>query len=512
MNDVFQGAKLTHGNQLCLDLSVEDLAMAPRAIKKSLGGALASVFAAEEGGGTALYHVYALRLAGRYLIVRCWSKIASFPAVSPELQAATWFEREARELFDVDFVGQLDARPLALHPESWPEGIHPMQKSFAWDRRVNEASGKPFPYQQVQGDGIFEIAVGPVHAGVIEPGHFRFSVAGEPIIALEPRLFYAHKGIEKLFEGRSPFSSVALAERISGDESVAFALAYVQSIENICGIRASPRADALRGIFAELERISMHLFDIGNICVGVAFNVGGAAFWHLKESLMRECLRAFGSRFLRNLVVPGGVSRDLAPDSAARLRDLLQKIKGEAKTLVAIMENSSSILDRLKETGPLARDVAEDLGAVGVVARASGVNFDARAHLPYSIYRTHQPRVALQPDGDAYSRTRVRVAELRESIRFICDLLDRLPEGPEARPPLATLPLKDGSALGWAEAPRGNAVVWARIENGLLARVHVSSPSFLNWPCMAHAIKGMIVADFPILNKSFGLSYSGCDR
>ena len=509
-------ATLSHENQYTIETTPEALLSTAKTVHKTFHGVLTSVFCVQEKGGYTLRAVFHLAATQIFIIIRCHSKLPRFPALSPAIHAATWFEREIRDLYGIELTGHLDPRPLVLFPENWPSGEYPLQKDFPANRRPPFFDATDaFTYEHVDGEGIFEIPVGPVHAGVIEPGHFRFSVAGEPIIKLEARLFWTHKGIEKLFEGRSPDSAIPLAERISGDESFSHAFAFVQSIEKICGIPVDPASDHWRGIWAEVERISMHLFDIGNICVGVAFNFGAAHLWRLKESLMREVERITGSRLLRSLLLPGGIRRIGSAEDALSLARLLGEIDHEARSIVRMIESSSSILDRLKATAPLRHDVAKDFGAVGVVARGSGVNFDARVHLPYSIYRTEAPKIAMETDGDVYSRTRVRIAELQESIRFVRELLAHLPQAEKVTRDTArkgAFQIKDGAALGWAEAPRGNAVFFTEIHEGRISRVALASPSFLNWHCMPQAISGMIVPDFPLLNKSFGLSYSGCDR
>jgi len=496
-----------NGNEYTVSVRPEDLVRTAKFVHRELRGVVSSVFCTQEENGYTLVLVFSIRASGLFVILRSHSDAHRFPAISPSMHAAAWFEREIQDLFGVTMEGHLDPRPLMLFPENWPQDMHPLKKDYPAGKRPAVATAQ-FAYQRVEGEGVYEIPVGPVHAGVIEPGHFRFSVAGEPIIKLEARLFWKHKGIEKQFEGKDPLAMVALAERISGDESFSHAFAYVHAVERICGVSVPLRAEYLRGIAAELERVSMHLFDIGNICVGTAFNFGGATLWRQKESLMRECERLFGSRFLRNVVLPGGMTRDVSSGDLAFLNKLLSRILVEAESIIKIMQSSSSILDRLRTTAPLRREEALDFGTVGVVARGSGIGFDARFHIPYSVYRIHRPNVVVETDGDVQARIMVRVGELRESIRYIGELSGAIPDGPIAAPVTA---VDDGGALGWAETPRGMLLFWVETREGKLCRVKITSPSFLNWHAMPQAISGMIIPDFPLLNKSFGLSYSGCD-
>ena len=496
-----------NGNEYTVSVRPGDLVKSAKFVHRELRGVVSAVFCLEEQKGYTLVVVFSIRSSGLFIILRCHSDTPRFPAISPAMHAADWFEREIQDLFGVAMEGHLDPRPLMLFPENWPPDQHPLRKDYPAGLRPEAQAGE-FAYQRVEGEGVYEIPVGPVHAGVIEPGHFRFSVAGEPVIGLEPRLFWKHKGIEKQFEGKDPLAMVALAERISGDESFSHAFAYIHAIERICGVSVPLRAEYLRGLAAELERASLHLFDIGNICVGTAFYMGSAGLWRLKEALMRECDRLFGSRFLRGVLCPGGVSKDISRSDLASLNAFLARALAEADSLIKIIFSSSSITDRLRTTAPLRREVALDFGTVGVVARGSGIGFDARFHIPYSVYRIHRPNVVVETDGDVQARIMVRVGELRESIRYIGRLIAAIPDGPVAVP---MSEVDDGCALGWAEAPRGMALFFVEIREGKLSRVKITSPSFLNWHAMPQAISGMIIPDFPLLNKSFGLSYSGCD-
>jgi Ni,Fe-hydrogenase III large subunit/Ni,Fe-hydrogenase III component G len=418
---------------------------------------------------------------------------------------ASRFEREIRDLFGIRPVGHPDPRPLVRHG-FWPEDYFPLRKDAA--PREFSDDGRPFPFRQVGGEGVYEIPVGPVHAGIIEPGHFRFSVVGETIIDMKSRFYFTHKGTEKIFEGRAPADGVELAERISGDTTVGHALAYCQALEALAGVEAPPRARYLRALLLELERLYNHVADFGMIANDTGYAVAHSHCFRIRERLLRLNKRLCGSRLLRGSVVPGGVRLDLlsgldvAGEVEAALRDFDE--------IVQVSLDNTLLMDRLEGTGRLTTRTARDQGVRGVVARASGVDVDARRDHPFAAYGELTFRVPVVASGDVKARTLARVEEARESARLIRQVQDRLPGGPLTAPLGALPPLEP--AWGIVEGWRGTIVHWVMADrDGRLDRVKILDPSFLNWPSLSYALLKNIVPDFPLCNKSFNQSYSGND-
>jgi len=374
-----------------------------------------------------------------------------------------------------------------------------------------EDDGQPFPFQQVRGEGVYQITVGPVHAGIIEPGHFRFNVDGETIVNLESRLFFLHKGIEKLFESMTPSRGVELAERISGDSGVGHALAFCNAIEKCAGVEAPERAAHLRVVFQELERLYNHIGDTGVICTDTGFAVANAHAMRLREDVLRLNERLVGHRLLRGAVVSGGVAiGDLSSKQIADAINTVHRVRNDFNEVVAMALDSSLVLDRLHATGVLTNQTARELQVAGVPARASGIDADARRDHPYAAYGKMKFHVPVFQDGDVLARMMVRVEEARESVSLIIQALETLPDGALVRP-VTALPT-GSSAFGLVEGWRGPIWHWVVIgPNSTLARVKVKDPSFANWPALNYAILGNIVPDFPLCNKSFNLSYAGND-
>jgi Ni,Fe-hydrogenase III large subunit/Ni,Fe-hydrogenase III component G len=437
------------------------------------------------------------------------------PSLTTAVPAANWHEREMRDLFGIVPVGHPDPRPLVVH-DGWPRGVFPLRKAFDGSRRVPVEPADEFPHLVAEGEGVFEIPVGPIHAGIIEPGHFRFTSVGETVLHLDARLFYTHRGLEKRMEGLSPLDAFYVAERICGVCSVAHGLGYCEALEQIAGVDAPPRARLIRSIALELERLYNHVGDVGNICAGAAFHYGTATGARLKERLQQMNERLAGNRFLRGLVVPGGVLLDLPDDLlrslAATLPDTLSGLDG----LMGRIEANPSVVDRLDDTGVLQHQAAVDLAVAGVAARASGVDRDSRRDHPHGAFAgPAAPEllvVTIPGDGDAMARMTVRAAEARESIRLVGELVRRLEPGPLQ----VTLPepLPSGRiGISAIESPRGEAVHWLRTDpRGRVERYHLRSPSYHNWPAVALAAETAIVPDFPLVNKSFELCYSCTDR
>lgn len=438
----------------------------------------------------------------------------AFPSLTPEIPAAHWYEREIRDMVGIVPEGHPDPNRLIFH-EAFPGECHPLRKD--WQARDEDlmqwgqgtAVRVPHPFMEVQGSGIYEIPVGPVHAGIIEPGHFRFSAIGETIFFLEPRLFYTHKGTEKHFESFSLTEGVRLAERVSGTSSFSHGAAYCMAVERLAGLEIPERAHAVRTLLLELERLYNHIGDIGNICAGTALQVGYARGAFIKESLMQLNARLTGSRYLRGVNIVGGVARDVFGE-ADDILHTLGEVTAEYKRLMDLLLGTVSHVDRLENTGVLSKEIARKLGVTGVAARASGINDDLRKAHPHFLYDRLQFEPHTMARGDVFARMMVRAAEAECSISMIHELLESTYKGDLSLEPVP-FPAH-AAALGYTETPRGSVFYWVRSDtSGKAYRVKLRSPSFCNWPAVPFAVHGNIVPDFPLCNKSFNLSYSGCD-
>ena len=431
-----------------------------------------------------------------------------FPSLATRSFPASRFEREIHDLFGLVPEGHPDLRRLALH-QFWPEDYHPLRRDAA-ARRDFRDRGQPFPFRRVEGEGVFEITVGPVHAGVIEPGHFRFSVEGETIVHLEIRLGWVHKGIEKLFETLPFERTPALAERVSGDESVAHALAYCQALETLSGTTIPPRAAWLRVLLLELERLYNHVGDVGMIVNDTGYAFGHAHCFRLREELLRLNARLTGHRLLRGAVVPGGVAGPLAAADLEAAAAAVARLGAEFAEVAALCLDNTLVLERLQGTGRLTPATAREMQVVGLVGRASGLDADVRRDAPFAAYGELAVQVPVHTAGDVWARAVVRIDEAREAVRLIVEAARAAAPGP-VRVPLG--PLRTGDhAVGLVEAWRGPLWYWVQAAGPTaLARVKIVDPSFRNWPALEHAVLKNIVPDFPLCNKSFNLSYSGHD-
>ena len=485
-------------------------------IVSGLGGRLVSLFATDERERTnrfVVHHVWSLPASRTFLRVIAEVDPAdpSFASIAAKYPAANWFEREVMDMFGLVPVGHPNPARVALH-DDWPDGAWALRKDFPGSRSVPRAMGDFHPFRPVTGEGVFQVPVGPVHAGVIEPGHFRFGVAGEPVLYLQLRLFYVHKGIEKRFEGMPWGHGLHLAESISGDTTVGHALAYAHAIERLAGVTVPQRARALRTILLELERMYNHIADIGALATDVAFVVPASRAQALREGLVRLQDQLFGTRLLRGCVALGGVRRDLPQEGRDALHRHLRTFENEFDELITLLIDAGTFTDRVDGTGILTPQAAQDLGVVGIAARASGVDADFRRDHPHDGYAGVRFDVPIEEGGDVRARLMIRAREIEQSLSILHQVLDAMPETELAAPLPAQLPPL-ASALGWVEAWRGPCTHWvATDERGDIARVKVTDPSFLNWPALIHAVPGNIIPDFPVINKSFNLSYSGNDR
>jgi Ni,Fe-hydrogenase III large subunit/Ni,Fe-hydrogenase III component G len=513
------GARIEHAhapqpNELYLHVKPDLAAALCSAFYKKYSGRLAGVFAEDARAQHQVffvYYLYALDSAHGFVFVR-----VPVPAGKPELLSLTnavhginWQEREIQDLFGIQLVGHPNPRRCVLH-DDWPD-VHPLRKDFAFDTQLPPFTGPRHKFREVEGEGVFQVPVGPVHAGVIEPGHFLFSVAGEPVLYLQLRMFYVHKGTEKLFESLPIPHCVRLAESISGDSSFAHATAFCHAIERAAGVEAPPRARALRTLCLELERLYNHVADIGAICTDVAFVTAHMHAMRLKERVLRVNEHLTGNRLLRGMACLGGVRFDFDADQLRTLTALVDGFEKEFNDLVELIRSHSGTRDRLETTGVLTPEVARDLGIVGIAGRASGVDRDLRRDFPHAFYDQVQFTVPVFTEGDVQRRMVVRREELFQSFGIIRQVAEKLPAGP-TQTKIPEVP-PDRVALGYVEGWRGEIFHWIHTAPGnRLARCKVKDPSLQNWPAMCEAILGNIIPDFPVLNKSFNLSYSGTDR
>jgi Ni,Fe-hydrogenase III large subunit/Ni,Fe-hydrogenase III component G len=506
-------------NETYIEVTKDDFKEICMYIYKAKYGILRLMFAADEReieGVFRIYTVFSIPGVDKFVMIILSIKEdePAFTSLTSGIPAAHWYEREIRDMFGLIPEGHPDMRRLIFH-DSFPTGSYPLRKD--WKIREDElkewgegvVQKEPYNFMRVEGEGIYEIPVGPVHAGIIEPGHFRFSAVGETIFFLEPRLFYTHKGTEKHFENIGFMDGVKLAERVSGTSSFSHSTAYCMAVERMAGIEITENAKAIRTLLLELERLYNHIGDIGNTCAGTGLAVGYAKGAVIKERLMQLNERLTGSRYLRGINTIGGVKKDIFiyRDDIISTIDIVTK---EYKEFMNLLSGTISHIERLENTGRLSKDIAMKLGTTGITARASGINDDIRKAHPHVLYGRLDFEPHTTSRGDVFARVMVRAEEAECSISMINALLENNYNGELAVlfrgiPPHA-------SALGYTESPRGSVFYWVKSNgSGNPLRVKLRSPSFCNWPAVPFAVHGNIVPDFPLCNKSFNLSYSGCD-
>lgn len=432
-----------------------------------------------------------------------------FPSLCTSIPGAAVYEKKIHSFFGLIPADHPDLRQSILH-ENWPLGVYPLRKDFDWQHRPPEASGN-YQFQTVEGEGIYEIPVGPIHAGIIEPGHFRFSVAGEEILLLEARLGFTHKGSEKLFEQLHLNQQVRLSEKISGDSSFSHSLAFCQGVEQLADQTVPDRARYLRVIYAELERLANHFGDVGAIMLDTGFNFGGTHGARLREKILRINEQLTGSRFLRGVNICGGVTKDIGIQDMKKVVADIDLIRQDFSEVIHIAEHSSSLMNRLSGTGTLAHQIALDFGATGVAAKAVGVKSDARVDFPYAAYgEIRLKKVEMELTGDVRARFSVRVKEITASMDLIQQAVSTIPNGS-----LSTnlRPFKKNAiAVSLVEGWRGEILYFLKTDNqGMIERVAPRDPSWINWSLLGFAGAGNLVPDFPLINKSFNLSYTGND-
>jgi Ni,Fe-hydrogenase III large subunit/Ni,Fe-hydrogenase III component G len=472
---------------------------------------LVALWASDErdrGGGT-LVRVLLRDAAGLAVLELAVPDLADarYGDISTVFPAAARMQRAAFDLVGVASDAE-DQRPWAWMA-SWPIDRYPLRRDFETSPKW-EPGQEDYEFVRVEGDGVHEIAVGPVHAGIIEPGHFRFQVVGEKVLRLEERLSYTHKGIEKRFESMPIVGASRLAGRVSGDSTVAYAWAYADALEAITGADVPQRARWLRALALERERIANHLGDLGALGNDGGFAFGLAQFSRLKEQVLRTNREAFGHRFIMDQVVPGGMARDLAPAHAEAMADEAARIAAEVRELREIYDEHDGLQDRFRDCGRVRPDLAVQLGLTGLAARASGQARDLRCDFQLAPWDALAVRKAVHDGGDVASRVAVRFDELLESLRLVRDIVERTPDGDVHVPPGEPTAFRLG--IGCVEGWRGPVTIALEAgPGGSIRRCHPHDPSWSNWPVIEHAVIGNIVPDFPLINKSFNLSYSGTD-
>ena len=501
-----------NGNRATFEVSAKHLVEVANSLYQNENLQLLTITATDErhaGGGYIIWYVFGApkehAVIIPYLVLK---NTEEFPSLSLIIHEAWNYERQIRTFFGLIPVGHPDPRPINLH-ENWPADVFPLRKDVDWKIRPEIAHGS-YQFQVVEGEGIYEIPVGPIHAGIIEPGHFRFSVAGEEIVLLEPKLGYTHKGSEKLFEQLPLNDKVKLSEKISGDSSFSHSLAFCQAAEQLADVTVPTRALYLRTIYAELERLANHFGDIGAMMLDTGYSFGGAHGARLREMVMQINGRLSGSRFLRGVNALGGVTKDI--EDGISLSADLEKIKKDFSEVLAIAEDCSSLVNRLQDTGVLTPSNAAEHGLTGMAARAVGIVTDARIDYPYAAYKD-VPLHVIETElaGDAQARFHVRTKEVIASMDIVQRALREMPQGPI----IATTDItfkENAIAVSIVEGWRGEIVYFLETDkHGTISRVAPRDPSFINWSAVGGAGVGNMVPDFPLINKSFNLSYTGYD-
>ncbi len=484
------------------------------------GGRLAAMWGSDErqaGAGFRLHCVFSLDQGHAWMSLDLPAEgdaCPVYPDLSGIFPAANRMQRATRDMVGIASDGT-DQRPWLRHG-AWPADWYPLRHDAVHE--VGMGAGFPnqpsdYEFVQVGGEGAHEIPVGPIHAGIIEPGHFRFSVIGEKVLRLEQRLGYQHKGVEKLLIGADVERGARVVGRVSGDSTCAYAWAYADAVEAACGIEPPPRALLLRALLLERERVANHLGDLGALGNDAAFAFGLTQFLRLKEDWLRLNAEVFGHRFMMDRIVPGGVAVNVEPAALAAIVEQCGAIGSEVKKLRTLYDEHPGLQDRFATTGTIDTALARELSLSGMAARATGMILDGRAHrhdyTPPPPWAALGVRPVTDERGDVAARVAVRFGEISESLRLLRQIAVGMPSGGTAS---TFTPLAGGSGLGVVEGWRGEVLVAVKFDDdGRLARVHPHDPSWQAWPALEHAVMADIVPDFPLINKSFNLSYSGAD-
>lgn len=453
-----------------------------------------SVFSQRVNGDNRVWMAFAMPSGGQLSLtntVFAAKERQSYAALSYDIPCMNYFECELYE-------------QTGIEPERHP-WLRPVRTAHAWHR-----DGKPYSFYRVEGEEIHEVGVGPVHAGVIEPGHFRFQCHGEEVLHLEIQLGYQHRGLEELLPKQKRPEQLVLVESIAGDSVIAHTTAFCSAIEALAGIAPSLREQAVRGVAAELERVAMHLATLSGIATDIGFALPAGAFGGLRTAVINLAAGICGNRFGRGWIIPGGVRFDLGPSLIEKARQVLGQVLTKFSDIEALFFNSSSALARLEEIGTVTAKQARAVALVGLAARASGIGCDVRADFPYGIYRYSSIPSPTLDSGDVYARAKLRALEIHNSIQFIFEQLDHLP-APKPKSSLREL-AKNAFTIALTEGHRGEIAHVVRTDaNGQLAQVKIKDPSFHNWYGLALAVRENGISDFPLCNKSFDLSYAGHD-
>ena len=468
--------KSENNDLICVKVSRDKLAKIATVLFSEYKIPLSLFFGTDDRKDTGNFGVHAVFSLDRE---HKWLKISAeipandpqYPSLTKTIMATHWYERYLRDMFGIVPVGHPDLRRL-VHHENIPENTYPLRKDFQWNTKLPKDK-VPYPMHHVTGEGVMEIPVGPIHAGIIEPGHFRFNVVGERILILEGKLFFTHKGVEKLLEGKNITEALPFIERISGDMSASHSLAYAQAVEKINGCFVPKRAQMLRAIITECERITMHIHDLANIGgMGTGFSFIAANGFRIKERMMRLSMDICGNRFWRGMIVSGGMKKDIDKENLEKILKVSQKAWKEMRKITAIALDSEGFLDRLQYTGELSQEAAEAFGAVGFPARASKIDRDVRRDHPYASYAQFPIQIITKKSTDVFARYRVRIKEVEQSIILLKTLVEKIKEGDI----FEKCEVKDGFSIGAVEAWRGEIICALQIKNGVIERCYPRDP------------------------------------
>lgn len=520
LDEIFQELKVSleivHDQQYEFTVKKEDLPHICQRLKRG-GGRLLTMIGTDERDldkNFGLYYVFAFDEYGAVVTVHAMveEEDPTYPSVTAILPSCDWYEREVHDLFGLKPIGHPDLRSLILHGD-WPEGNYPLRKDYPIDQTQQPERAQEWFSTTYEGEGITKVPVGPIHAGIIEPGHFLFGVAGDVILHLDAQLFFKHRGLEKRAEALNVFEGVQLAERICGMCAFSHAISYCLAVERLAGVKVPKRAQILRMIYLELERLYNHIGDIGDICSGAGFHMGTSHGARLKEELQQLNDQLTGHRFLRGIASVGGVRRDLTKQDLIYLQATLRDLRRDFREIVNIILDHEIVLDRMATTGELTLEVADAREVVGPAGRASGRKIDVRKSHPYLLYDQVEFEVPYYEQGDVLARVHVRIDETFESFSMIDQLIEKIEEGDiQTEVSLEDIPAYR-KGIGWTESSLGENVHWMMTgEDGRIERYRIRSAAYSNWPAVPTAVEGNIVPDFPIINKSFELCYACCDR
>lgn len=514
----FLGAKLLYladkAQESIFNIDKHDLVPACRYLVEVHEARLFTMVGSDERpihGNFAVYYVFAFDKLQHFITVRILlsEDDPTFPSLCAYIPALNWYEREVNDLLGLRAQGHPNRAPLIFHRDM-PANFYPLRKDF--DAITTEITGEVRDsFVNYAGNDVTEIPVGPIHAGIIEPGHFRFGAVGDTVLHLDARLFYTHRGIEKSLEGKTFAQARFMVERICCVCNVSHSTAFAQAIEQAGQTIVPERAEYLRTLWLELERLYNHVGDVGNICAGYGFAVGASQGARLRQQLLELNERISGHRYLRGMVIPGGVTQDLSKNDISDIGNNLNKLDTDFQELVDILLGHEIAIDRMATTGILNYRQAVDLGVVGVAARASGVDIDCRRDFPYAAYDRLDFPVIVEQQGDVLARIKVRILEVFNSILLLRQIINALPSG-RIQAELAPIAAYT-SSFGWTESARGENCHWLMVgPEQTIYRYRIRSAAYSNWPAVPVTVPNNIVADFPLINKSFELCYSCCDR